>query len=452
MSLKKTWFSYVLWAVLAGLTGIITYVVTTKMLAILPVFALFIIFGIIGICFFLHFICGKIKQPVVSKWTGRIMHILLFLMITAAFIMMRLPELINFPVVELTEQAECFYKISMVGVQSVELSGEASLFEQIYIHILSGLFLFLGNKAEILCYFQMFLQSVSFLLLIAIGWTLQRRVYAWIPALFYAVSPFFFSAVGDVGPANFWFCVVLFVVSVICALEKVWKKRNITYITIMTVEILIGALFFFIKANVLLYGGTPFISGGFVKGTVGIRSIELLIVVVFLIFYCVSFWFNKQDHKTLYLLPFGLFLLFFVWLSFYEFDSAYFCMMFAVFNLYLITAESLRVIFTFKPEVVTGSIHMNKADADAADKEVSDFDWSEMKEIMQDNVTEEKTMVTEEMPSVMEELTVIDKTAPIENVLPMPKKHTPRVFDYAFEPSEDMMHYDVEIENDEYDY
>ena len=52
----------------------------------------------------------------------------------------------------------------------------------------------------------------------------------------------------------------------------------------------------------------------------------------------------------------------------------------------------------------------------------------------------------------MEELTVIDKTAPIENVLPMPKKHTPRVFDYAFEPSEDMMHYDVEIENDEYDY
>ncbi len=452
MTLKKTWFSYVLWAVFAGLTGIITYVVTTKMLAVLPVFALLIIIGVIGACLLLHFICGKIKLPLLSKWGSRILHILLLVAIVAMFIVLRLPEMINFSVAELTEQAECFYKISMVGVQSAEASGTASLFEQSYIRVLSGIFLFLGNKAEILCYFQMFLQSVSFLLLILIGWTVQKRVYAWIPALFYAVSPFFFSAVGDVGPANFWFCVALFLVSVICVLEKVWKKRNITYITIMTVEILLGVLFFSIKANVLLYDGTPFISDGFVKGTVGMRSIELLIAVVFLIFYCVSFWFNKQDHKTLYLLPFSLFLVLFVWLSFYEFDSAYFCMMFAVFNLYLITAESLRVIFIFKPEVVTGSVRMDKKGAVIVNRNEADFDWSEMKKIMQDKVTEEKTKDVEEVAVVKEELSAIDRTAPIENVLPMPKKHTPRVFDYSFEPSEDMMHYDVEIENDEYDY
>ena len=47
---------------------------------------------------------------------------------------------------------------------------------------------------------------------------------------------------------------------------------------------------------------------------------------------------------------------------------------------------------------------------------------------------------------------VIDKTAMIENVLPMPKKHVARSFEYAFEPTEDMMHYDIEIENDDYDY
>ena len=40
----------------------------------------------------------------------------------------------------------------------------------------------------------------------------------------------------------------------------------------------------------------------------------------------------------------------------------------------------------------------------------------------------------------------------IENVLPMPKKHIGRTLDYAFEPSEDMMHYDIEFENDKYDY
>jgi len=75
-----------------------------------------------------------------------------------------------------------------------------------------------------------------------------------------------------------------------------------------------------------------------------------------------------------------------------------------------------------------------------------------MQKIMGEKATENKNEVIEEISNSTEETLVIDKTAPIENVLPMPKKHTPKVLDYAFEPSEDMMHYDVEIENDEYDY
>ena len=47
---------------------------------------------------------------------------------------------------------------------------------------------------------------------------------------------------------------------------------------------------------------------------------------------------------------------------------------------------------------------------------------------------------------------ILDKTAMIENVLPMPKKHVGRSFEYSFEPTEEMMHYDVEVENDDYDY
>lgn len=456
MSLKKTWFSYVLWVIFTVLTGAVTYVATTKMFAVLPVFALFGTAGVIAVCFFVHYICCKIKPPVVSKWTGRVLHILMFLIIAAAFVVLRLPAFMNLSVAELTEQAAGFYKASMVGAQTADVPGVASLFEQTYINVLSGLFLFLGNKAEILYYFQMFLQSVSFLLLLVIGWTFQKRVYAWIPALFYAVSPFLFSAVRDVGPANFWLCIMLIGVSVICLLEKAWKNRNITYVVLTAAELLFGAFIFIIKADVILYGNNAFTSGGIIKGTTHMLGMELLIIAILMVFYCVSFWFNKQDHKALYVLPFTGYCVLFVCLSFYEFDSAYFCVMSAVLNLYFLIAESMRVMFTFKPEVVTGSIPMDKQDMLTVNKDSSDFDWSEMNEIMKGKSVEEKASVMEEIKeeaaAVKEETPVVDKTAPIENVLPMPKKHMPKVLGYAFEPEEDMMHYDVEIENDEYDY
>lgn len=460
MSFRKTWFSYVLWLLCAGLTGLITYTATVKMLAISPVFAAFIVLAAVGLCILLHFICGKIKAVTVSKWVGRAFHILMFILITAAFILLRFPAVMNLQNVVLSEHASCFYQAAMVGADTAGITIVPSFFEQIYINVLSGLFLLLGNKTEILLYFQILLQSVSFILMIAIGWTLQKRIYAWIPALFYAVSPFFFRAVTDVGPANFWLCITLIGISIICLLEKAWKNRNITYTVLVVAEILFGILIFFIKSGVLLYGKTPFVSGGIVKGAIGILSIEMLVAAVLLILYCVSFWFNKQDHKSLFLVPFIGYCILLVWLSFYEFDVTYFLVMFAAVNLYILSAESMRVIFTFKPEIVTGSILMDKENTLTVNKDMSDFDWSEMKEIMKDKSVEEKTVVveeekeaaTEETTTVREESSVIDKTAPIENVLPMPKKHKPKVLDYAFEPSEDMMHYDVEIENDDYDY
>ena len=53
----------------------------------------------------------------------------------------------------------------------------------------------------------------------------------------------------------------------------------------------------------------------------------------------------------------------------------------------------------------------------------------------------------------VKDVTVIDKTSMIENVLPMPKKHVNRTLDYAFEPSEEQMCYDIDVSaDDDYDY
>lgn len=454
MSLKKTWFSYVLWAMLALLTGITTYIAVVKVLALHPIAVLLGALGMIGLFVLIHFLCGKIKQFTVSKWVGRLLHIGVFLVVTAVFVMLRLPILMNVSNIVSSQQAAWFYEASKVGRDVLGIAGRTSILEQIYINLLSGLFLFLGNKIDVLLYIQVILQSLSYMFLIFIGWTLQKRVYAWVPALLYAVSPFMYSAIGEVGPANFWMCVVVFVLFIICMLQNAWKNRNITYIAVVIVQILFGAAVYAIKIDVLWYGDSSFSTGGYLKGIEGFLGIEMLIAVIALIGYCVSYWFNKQDHKTLYIIPFVFFCIILTIAAFFEYETCSLFMMLAAMNLYFLVAESMRVMFTFKPEVVTGSIHTDIKDSE--DEAVSDFDWSEMKEIMKDKTAQDKTTVaeavTEEIPAVKEEMPVIDRTAPIENVLPMPKKHKPKVLDYAFEPSEDMMHYDIEIENDEYDY
>lgn len=455
MSLKKTWFSYVLWVVLAGLTGITTYLAGVKVLALHPVVTVLLAVCIIGAFIFVHFLCGKIKQFTVSKWLGRILHIVLFLAVTALFIMLRLPAIMDVSGVVSSQQAVWFYESSKVGRNVLEIAGTTSVLEQVYINVLSGLFLFLGNKIEVLLYMQVVLQSISYLFLICIGWTLQKRVYAWIPALLYAVSPFMYSSIEDVGPANFWMCVVEFVIFIICMLQNAWKNRNITYIAVTVAQIIFGVAVFAIKSNVFWYGNESFTTGGFIKETPELLGIEMLIAVAALLGYCISFWFDKQDHKTLFIIPFVVFCIILTLAAFGEYETCCLFMMLAAINLYFLVTESMRVILTFKPEVVTGSILVDKEDTLVVNKDTSDYDWSEMKEIMQDKVTEEKTEVMEEVKEaevVKYEESVIDKTAPIENVLPMPKKHTPKVLDYAFEPTDDMMHYDVEIENDDYDY
>lgn len=453
MSLKKTWFSYVLWFVLAGLTGLTTYIATVKVFLFVPWMTAVIAAGIIGFYVLLHVVSSKIKQFTVSKWFGRILHCLLFLVIAASFVLLRFPIIMNVQNAVSSQQAIWFYEVSKVGRDILSVAGMTSVFEQIYINMLSGLFLLLGNKIEVLLYVQVVLQALTFIMMIFIGWTLLKRVYAWIPALLYAVSPFMCSVVEDVGPANFWMCVVMLGISVICILQKAWKNRNITYIVIVVAQVLFGAIFCFIKSGILWYGNPSFMTGGSLKGTESFLGIEMLIAIIVLGGYCVSFWFDKQDHKSLYIIPFVLDCVILTMAAFSEYESCGLFMMLAAMNLYLLISESLRVTFTLKPETVTGQIAVNMLgeSSKAEAKNPESFDWEEMQNVMKET---DKFKGKDEEVQQQEEINVpvVDKKALIENVLPMPKKHTPKVLDYAFEPEEDQMHYDVEVENDEYDY
>ncbi len=454
MSLKKSWFSYVLWFIFAGMTVVISYSVLTELFQAFyenicqkifagylyskPIMKLLTVIIAAGVLALFNILCKRMKVFTLPKWCGVLLHALFFIFVLGLFCYLRLPAILNDYSQIWSNQAEYFYQASKIGASVTESTVSMSYLERVYSFVLSGIFLFFGNKPVMMHYFQLFLQTVSLLLLILIGFHVQKGLVAWIPAIWYAVSPYSIALTKDCGPASFWFLVVLFGLFLICLFERAWKCKNITYIVFVLYQLIICGVIVWIKSPVLFLGKSPFVSGGLFEGNVAVYNISVIIFVVFMLAYCVSFWFDKQDHKSLYIIPFATLGICFIWLSNYEFDIPAFLMMFTALNFCFLFMESLKITFRANPKVLTGNIDSKNAcaDMDKQEEETEEevFDWTQMQAVMEE---------TKE---------VIDKTAMIENVLPMPKKHVPKVIDYAFEPSEEQMHYDIEIENDDYDY
>lgn len=504
MSLKKTWFSYVLWFLFAAATALISYSVLDEVLQgfysvfhfYTPAFNLYMDVGfkvaviaiVVMAVVLIHFVCGKMKTPVLSKWFGIILHIVIGLGIVAGFCVLRYPAF-NYAYYlhsysrAPTQQAMYFYELSKVG--SAMGSAALSVFEQVYVNTIRTLFMFFGNKMEVLLLAQLVMQTLTLILLIMIGRFIQKGIWSWIPALLYAVAPTCFYTASDAGITNFWTLIVVLGLFVICIFEKAWKKKNITYLVMVFLQLLFIGFAFFIKKEVFLYNDGAFIAGGTTTGNSWILTMEMLLLVIFMIVYCVSFFMDKQDHRSLFVLPFAGYCFLAIWLSNYEYEVFYWLTFLALLNFFFMIAQSMRVVFRTKPEVVTGknkafetvetevtteSGEINETEISVEQErkqmEPAKFEWAEMQEVMHSTegieVRKEEPVKVElpinEIPveekKIVEEpqVTVIDRKAPIENVLPMPKKHKPRVLDYAFEPTEDMMHYDVEIENDDYDY
>lgn len=487
MNLKKTWLSYLLWFVFAVAAVLISYNVLGDVLqefyamlsSYAPEFTFAIDLGgkvltiaaVILLVVVLQYLCGRVKTPVVPKWLGIIGHILVCAGIVAAFCVLRYAPFMHalyFKAYssEPSLQAQFFFTLSKVGAleENVSALGTVSVLEQGYLAVLHTLFLFFGNKIEVLYWLQLIAQSLTLVMLMFIGKAMQKGIFAWTPALLYAVAPTFFYSASDVGITNFWTLAAVFLLLVICLLEKAWKKKQITYLVIVFAQLIVAGLLFWSKMNVLIHGKAPFVSGGVTPGAENVLNWELLAWTAFFIIYSVTFFMDEQDGKVLLIIPFVGFSFLFAWLSVFEYEASYYVMTLVLLNLGFMISESMRTIFKLNPTVLTEKNKKIKAsEEEKSDSEA--YEWEEMKEVMHSTdgieIREEEAervelafveMEVEEKKDEEKPSVVIDKKAPIENVLPMPKKHKPKVLDYAFEPTEDMMHYDIEIENDEYDY
>ncbi len=460
MSIKKTWFSYILWLIATGFSILFTYYSVINLTRCYNIFGYDQIgwqigytIGVVAVvvlaCLLLRNLFNKIQLPKMNKWVVRSLHVFIFAGITVLFCYTRFYSFITGELHG--DQMVCFYEMTRIGFMPEDLKalesvlGNVSLvpsiFENIYMDVLSTIFLFLGNKLELLDVVQLVFQVLSLFSLYLIGWNVQKGIYAWIPAFVYACSPLFSSMIGDFGPSNFWLCISLLGMVCIFLLQKVWKSKFITYIVTTVWGICICVFVFSAKFSVLFQNGPAFLVGNGFRLTTVIMYTELFIWAVILLLYCITFWFVKTDSVSLYVLPAALAAGLLLVLQFYENDVVFFLTILIGFWVALLGTESLRLIFAPKPRVLTGQC-----------KEIPiALNTSGQKE---DCVPEDTGVirVSDILNVVNEEVKIEDKTSMIENVLPMPKKHVGRSFEYAFEPTEEMMHYDVEVENDDYDY
>lgn len=482
MKVKKTWFSYILWLLATGFSILFTYYALTHAvkyfgLALsgqtemgIAYTAAFVVFVAL-ICLLLRFFVSKIRFLRMNKWLALVLHILVFFALGYMFLYTRLiyPQGSQM-------QLYCFFQLSDepfswgVGRNSIldilypELVEKITLmlegvsyspFEKFYTSFLSVLFLFFGDLRIFIIFAAIGLQILTFLLLVFLGFKMQKGVFVWMPALVYTFLPLYNMMVADYGPSNFSFFIFVLILALIWLHQKSKKSRIRSHILTSVWGTSVCIFMLCAKWDLLFGNVLPFQSEGvfLVDATAYVPA--LLAGSVFLLLYCVGYAFTGMDIGVIYLIPvlFGSGLFFA--LQRLENDSSLFLGAFVLFFMLLTGMEGIRLLFTYAPVMAKETEMSYESDI------LKEYDTSV--KLPENAETPEDTGVIrvsdilgmtekekEEDEKTSEEVT--DKTAMIENVLPMPKKHVSRNPGYSFEPSEEMMHYDVEIENDEYDY
>lgn len=510
MSIKKTWFSYILWLIATGFSILFTYNTVSFLGSYCGVYGsgktefmigytAIIIAGMILLSLLLYLLCSKIPVIIKNKWALRMLHLLAFIAITSLFVYTRLQSFISGELQ--SEQADYFFEMAKIGTgEANRLALEiaypqaglhVSVWEGIYIRFLSVLFLFLGNKIEILFWVQIVFQALSLLGLFLIGWNLKKGFAGWLPSVFYAISPVCASMIFNSGSSNFWILLSLFSIVILFLLQKLiissWKvsrnRKMITYILSAVWGTAICVFVFAVKSGVMLDNGPAFLVPFQLKVPAQVLYTELFLWALLLLLYCITFWFSKSDSLSLYIIPAACAVSLFLFLQHYEKEVAFFLLLYSAFWLSLLGMEGIAQLFAKKQETLLKAKTLVSADAlgktdtletaeakrsseqsdilvtENEEKDLEDTGVIRVSDILKNTAGDVslngEMMIEKNKENVIsdsEKIPETDKTAMIENVLPMPKKHVSRCFEYGFEPSDEMMHYDVEVENDDYDY
>lgn len=235
--------------------------------------------------------------------------------------------------------------------------------------------------------------------------------------------------------------------------------------------------------------------------------IAFAIMAILMMCYLIAFWFEQYETGHIFLIPVIACVFFLIFSDAYR-NAADFYMIFYLFVSFilvemlrltftknekmLITEENSKTDVTFVKDDTSEAVVEVCAEEDANESvetednaDTTDSIWnelaSEVKEARKDystkkvdltsKIQKEDSIIEEdhEEPVVIrvsdilasnknielkesQEEAIIDKKAPIENVLPLPKRHVNKVVEYSYEPSEAEMHYDIELTDETSDY
>ena len=247
MNHKKTWFSYVLWLIAAGLSIYFSLMFMRNFCLYMGIDSgltngFMYSFPIVGIllAFLIRIASIHCKLPVVSKGVRYGIHVVLLFLLIGVFGVLRYQTLGRMDSIEAIENS-AVYQAALIGNNS-GIVLPAGIHNQLYSSLISVLLLFLGNKAIAIVYLQLFLQVISFASLCVIGYWLKKGVTGYIPALVFSISPLFYEALPEVTAANLSFCFCLLGILTCFPLCQKHDKKMLDYIWCCFSAIISGLL------------------------------------------------------------------------------------------------------------------------------------------------------------------------------------------------------------------
>lgn len=271
----------------------------------------------------------------------------------------------------------------------------------------------------------------------------------------------------------------LLMLVLICELEDFSiQKKLLNSILYIFLNLLSFGIIYFVhywdKVNVIFSLLQSFELNKIDLGSQTIVLYHLILIICFLS-YMVSFWYDRNEIGHIFILPIVIQTLGFIFIKQFSDLSETFIIIDIMMSFMI--AESFRLSFHFGDQSVPNQpVKKENADKNQTDQNIKNTKTNiSQNENVQNTIDEKKKQTKTVIEPTMEKNindswdeiqkdidkerkqrkqinNNIDKKAPIENVLPMPKKHVKKTLDYNYNPKEKEMHFDVDLNEKNSDY
>lgn len=507
MTYKKTWLSYLLWAVYTCLTGVMlaNYAILfwqKKINAVIDygtvLFVLSVFGMVIGIYLLIRYISGRVGVKYsVNSHTKLLWEIFIALSIFFAGLLYRISLYLQ-NINDLTETS--YYQLATVKADDVVepiVHGASYLYTMCLSFVLS----FLGNKITAAVWMQILIQMTAILLVFFVVRRLAGRIPACIAMFVLAVSSVYAGQILVMTPESLFFVLYLAGIFIVCGYVRNVCQNHTkgfsAFLGALLSGFIIGFLTYMDAISLTLFIFLPGLVTGVSRGSTGKKQkkntgFSVLLIFSALVAGGLSFagmlalnaysyyveteamaeaWFELyRTHLSidyvLYRTEYSIvecfilaFLAFLLTMTFWnrkkeQNATPWFLLMFLLAPTPLAAAGVLdyQVWSVFLWSVLAGiGIQQSLVREEPVPvKREADMEYPA---VLEEELPGEDESVSEKGSSVEPESSLQGKPSEkprfLENPLPLPKKHEKRTMDYQYEVAEDKLKFDIEIEDDD---